>query len=128
MILDKYDYRYALVPYEVAKSLGLGWRKVDSQNRVLLNQTELRGLEGNTFEEQVKNVGGTVLTAEDARYYAKTTTLTVYVAPLAPPVQHTVLPEPEQPEQEEAGTDDFFTEADKERPVTLPSFPRRGTG
>lgn len=121
MILDKYNYMYALIPYEVAKSLGMGWRKVDSQNRVLLNQTELRGLEGSTFEEQVTNAGGTVMTAEAARYYSKTNTFSVFVP----------QPEPEQkPEPPTEG--DIVTDSpeilpsfpdEENKPITLPSYP-----
>ncbi len=81
MILDNYNYRYALVPYEVAVKLGLGWRKVTSDNMVLLNQSEVRELDGDTLEEKVTTCGGKILTAEEAAYLSKTTTFTRFKRP-----------------------------------------------
>ena len=90
MLLEEYKYRYALVPYEVAAKLGLGWRKVTPENMVLLNQSELKELPGDTLEDKIADCGGTVLTAEKAAYLSKTTTFSAFT-PAAP--EDSVIPQ-----------------------------------
>lgn len=115
MILDSYNYRYALVPYEVAAKLGLGWRKVTSDNKVLLNQSELKELPGDTLEDKIADCGGTVLTAAEAAYLSKTTTFSAYkpaaseesaMTPLAPasPVEDEPTILPIHPDEEDKPT------------------------
>lgn len=78
MILERYNYRYALVPHSVAERLGLGFRPSDPDGNCMLNQSEVMSLEGDTFEEKVRLAGGIVVGPEEARYYTATTDMRAY--------------------------------------------------
>lgn len=78
MILEKYEYNYALVPREVARQMGIGWRKATAEGMVMINNSELKSLlAGGTFEERVSSVGGKLLESEQARYLVKTTNMSL---------------------------------------------------
>jgi hypothetical protein len=63
-------YSYALVPKKVADGFSLSdYRKKTADGRVLLYKDDLtvRGPAGMSLEDKVKNMGGELLTAADAR-------------------------------------------------------------
>lgn len=56
-------YNYAKVPYEVAQRMSLSnIRKRVADGMVIINQSDMVGLEGETLQEKVLNVGGSLLT------------------------------------------------------------------
>ncbi len=124
MLLEEYKYRYALVPYEVAARLGLGWRKVTPENMVLLNQSELKELPGDTLEDKIAACGGTVLTAEEAAYLSKTTTFSAYKPVVAeePTVPQMSLG-PANPVEDKPTTLPLHPGEEQDNPTVLPISP-----
>lgn len=60
---EKELYKYAKVPYEIAKELGFAnIRKRVGDGMVILNQSDLIALDGETIEKKVNNVEGVLLT------------------------------------------------------------------
>ena len=75
MILEKYNYRYALIPHAEAKKMGLGWRKADPNGMVMMNLSELKQMPGEgSLEEKVEAVGGHIMSPDEAYYYRHTNT------------------------------------------------------
>lgn len=78
MIIEKYEYKYVLIPREVARQLGIGWRKTTAAGMVMLNLSEAKALPGDgTFEERVAAAGGQIMEPEQARYLVKTTNMSL---------------------------------------------------
>lgn len=78
MIIEKYEYKYVLVPREVARQLGIGWRKTTAAGMVMLNLSEAKALPGDgTFEERVAAADGQIMEPEQARYLVKTTNMSL---------------------------------------------------
>ncbi|MDR0939905.1 MAG: hypothetical protein LBN29_11270 [Mediterranea sp.] len=65
--------RYIAVPPRVARQLGLdALRRATAEGQVILNETDLTGVAGDPrLGERVKNLGGRVLTAAEARKLLK---------------------------------------------------------
>ena len=75
MNLEKYDYKYALIPHAEAKKRGLGWRKADHNGKVMINLSELKQLSGEgSIEERVEAIGGHIMLPDEAYYYRHTNT------------------------------------------------------
>ena len=100
MNLEKYDYKYALIPHAEAKKMGLGWRKADHNGMVMINLSELKQLSGEgSIEERVEAIGGHIMLPDEAYYYRHTNTF-AFVPDAKPQEQ-----EQEAPQLPDGGTD-----------------------